>query len=66
MRWPSKARDLSKWHRWFAWHPVKLPARNGPELWVWGAAIERQMIYAAGGAAPNYRLPNQQPREGEK
>ena len=24
MRFPCKATDPAKWHRWFAWHPVRV------------------------------------------
>jgi hypothetical protein len=38
-----KRRHLNKkteWHRWFAWHPVKVDG----ELWVWGETILRRGI----------------------
>ena len=41
MRW--KPRDNSKWHRWFAWHPVTCKYR-GTNVWletVWRREIFR-------------------------
>lgn len=28
------------WHKWFAWHPVKID-----HIWVWGELVERRKVY---------------------
>jgi hypothetical protein len=38
MKWKAKEpKDLSLWHRWFAWHPVKVGT-----FWIWLETIERR------------------------
>ena len=37
MRWRSRANDKYRWHRWFAWHPVKI---NG--IYFWGEIVEKK------------------------
>jgi hypothetical protein len=50
VRWPIK--QVDPWHRWFAWHPVRV----GDE-WVWLETIERQIICPELGGASEYRFP---------
>ena len=44
MRWTSRAKQKhGEWHRWFAWHPVRIPSdvyQDG--MWIWREYIERQ------------------------
>jgi hypothetical protein len=37
MRWTPK--DLTKWHRWYAWHPVYVGGS-----WVWLEHLERRSV----------------------
>lgn len=36
--WAEKAKRLSRWHRWFAWHPVEV----GPHDCRWLEYVERR------------------------
>ena len=41
MKWkPHKRKDLTKWHRWFAWHPVFLLNSDG--MWAWLCCVDRK------------------------
>lgn len=38
-----KSLNLEQWHRWFAWHPVKLEVDPGEDsTWVWLETIEQR------------------------
>lgn len=40
---------LSEWHRWFAWHPVRLkPGDGSAQPCVWWEWIERRIEIVAG------------------
>lgn len=48
MRWgiPSIDRvDETKWHKWFAWHPVQLTYGHDGGVWVWWEFVERKENY---------------------
>jgi hypothetical protein len=32
MKWSSNKFKYEDWHKWFAWHPVKL--ENGDKIWL--------------------------------
>lgn len=42
---------MSKWMRWFAWHPVKCEGRI-----VWLRTIHRRFVLSYGGDFTEYRL----------
>ena len=59
MRWKQReARDdyvdPTKWHQWFAWHPVTLGERNDGDH-VWLEWVERRYSYHAYGGWWDYR-----------
>ena len=41
MRWVWDNVDKQDWHRWYAWHPVKL---KDTSEWCWLEEIERKDI----------------------
>lgn len=43
--WKEKA---SKWHKWFAWYPVKIE-----DEWIWRENIERR-LHIGGGESNDY------------
>lgn len=50
MRFKVRRRDLSVWHRWFAWHPVCTE-----NAWVWLEYVERRVMYYTYDDFPEYR-----------
>ena len=34
---------LQQWHRWFAWHPVKVRSLNEKPYCIWLETVERRM-----------------------
>lgn len=34
MKWTTKRKDLSRWHYWFAWHPVQCEGENVWLEWI--------------------------------
>lgn len=42
--WEEKRKRLEQWHRWFAWHPVKVEDHDCR----WFEVVERQRIYYRG------------------
>ena len=58
MRWHVKTRPpLSEWHRWWAWHPVKISDNNkAANKWVWLEAVERKLIHTYGDCYMVYRI----------
>lgn len=53
MRFPAKKYPKYEWHRWFAWHPVRLGQWRDGEL-VWLETVERVWISGDGWY---YRIP---------
>jgi hypothetical protein len=37
--------DRTKWHQWFAWHPVWIPTTGDGGRWVWLETMERRITY---------------------
>lgn len=60
MRWKSKAwRNDYEWHRWFAWHPIRLPDdRYTAGKWIWLETVDRVYQGSWGGADKYYRDPH--------
>lgn len=41
MRWAVKeSLDTTKWHKWWAWYPVK-----AGEYWVWLETVEQKQVF---------------------
>ena len=40
----TKCKDLAEWHKWFAWHPVKISDRQ----YAWLENVERRCNYTSG------------------
>jgi len=55
IRFPQE-RDISKWHSWFAWYPVKAYTNQGEIYLVWLETIERSILYAAMFSVCSYRF----------
>jgi hypothetical protein len=57
MRWEAKAAQRRwEWHRWFAWHPVRIPQnRYESGHWVWWEPMERKYKSSWGGGEWHYR-----------
>lgn len=63
MRWRAwPHRDVTKWHVWFAWHPVRAQRHLQPDVWVWLEPVERQIAFgmSSGHAYPTYRVPRKE------
>lgn len=50
--WDAKIKRLSKWHKWFAWHPVFY---NGTFIWL--QSVWRRKEYLSPEDLFNLRLP---------
>lgn len=51
MRFPPRPRrDLSQWHPWFAWHPVRVDG-----AWTWLETVERLVTECQGVRFYSYR-----------
>lgn len=50
MRWKRNNRDKSRWHKWFAWHPVVIENDC-----VWLETVERRIDYGIYDDFPEYR-----------
>lgn len=48
MRFTVKANNPEKWHKWFAWHPVKIKLGNQSELAqvIWLETIWRKLDWS--------------------
>jgi hypothetical protein len=49
MRWTRRGPDLTQWHPWFAWRPVRLGRQfhadgSITERHVWGELVERKLV----------------------
>lgn len=51
MRWEIDFGDRP-WHRWFAWHPVRLSGTNSKVWWEW---VNRQTTNCQGYRIHQYR-----------
>jgi hypothetical protein len=53
MRWQSRPSNKREWHRWFAWHPIKIDHQ-----WVWLETVHRKWMMNPGDYCPtwHYRI----------
>ena len=52
--------NRGKWHKWWAWHPIKLRDEyKGDRIcwkWVWLEEVWRKCYYGCGGSSWDYSL----------
>lgn len=57
--WEERVTAMGKWHRWFAWHPVRIGSRDCR----WLETIERRGDSCYDGWSFQYRAVQTQPGE---
>jgi hypothetical protein len=60
MRWELVGPDITQWHTWFAWRPVKGPRKPKiigvvHEQWMWLEIVERRLVQEHMGSYWEYR-----------